>query len=461
MMRQILIIGALILIVNACRVGPRYARNDFGNTKNIYQQTDSMGDTLMLMPWFDLYEDRVLKELIQRALDNNFDLKAAVARVEQARSVAAIVKADLGPAVGYRIGANTTDVGGQNPSDALIARKHSANDIAGTLSWEIDVFGRIRNAQAAAINQYLEQEALYRNFMVILVAEVADQYFLLRDLDNRLLIAEHTLDVRKEALRINSERFTKGYSPEIDMQQAIVQVEAIEAFIPNTKRQIVRVENALNQLCGRTAGAILRGRPNDEQVLPPTIPPGLPSHLLERRPDIQAAEFALRAQYDRIGVAQAERLPLISLTGFLGVASPQLSTLISAQSVYSSIAGGLAGPIFAFNRNVRKVTFERQRAVEFENNYNQVVLNAFMEVENSLNDKRNFDIEYEARMRQVKAARKALELSRQRYDIGYTTYLEVLTQENILFETEILESITLRLKHSAVVNLYKALGGGW
>lgn len=450
----------------ACRVGPEYERKDSVKNKNAYvgqestKQDSSKVDSLKLEKWFDLYKDDALRQLIKAAMENNPDMRLAAARVEEAKANAGVVRATLFPTIGYDIGAGINR-NGSNPEAALVSRERDYFQGAATLNWEIDLFGKIRNNRNSFINTYLQQEALQRNLMVSLIAEVADNYFLLRDLDNRLAIAQRTVESRKEYLRINTERFNKGYAAEMDKLQAEIQLAAIQSTVPFIKRQIQQVENQLNLLTGRNGGTINRGLLNKEQTLPPDIPAGIPSQLLERRPDIQAAEYALKSQYDRIGVAQANRFPTLNLTAVLGLASPQLTTLVNGQSPYTAVAGGLTGPIFAFNQNKRRVDVERQKAEQFQATYDKTVLQALLDVDFALANNTTLSEEYEARKRQVQAAEKAYILSRQRYDFGYTSYLEVLIHENFLFEAEIQESIILRQKHSAIVTLYKALGGGW
>jgi outer membrane protein, multidrug efflux system len=451
----------LVVFFGACKVGPKYKRSALAESKKNFGSNQTIDtSTASLAKWFDIYQDATLQELIKATLDNNLDLKLTLARVEEARANAGIVKANLLPNIGYGLGAGTSNAK-QNPAEAMVAVPNTYYNGAVYLNWEIDLFGKIRNNKSAYVNSYLQQEELRKNLQIVLIAEVASNYFLLRDLDNRLEVTERTLIARKESLRINTERFEKGYSAEIDQLQAQTQYYALEASMNSFKRQIVLVENGLNLLMGRSGGNIPRGKTNTTQNLPPTIPAGLPSQLLERRPDIQAAEFSLKAQYDRIGVAQANRFPTLSLTAALGLASPQLSSLVSSNSLYNSASAGLLGPIFAFNQNKKRVDVERQRAEQTQAIYDKTVLQAFLEVDNSLSNNNYLALELAARNKQVLAAKKALELSRQRYSFGYTSYLEVMIQENALFDAEVFESIAARERNTALVNLYKALGGGW
>ncbi len=453
----------LLAVITACKVGPNYKRSELAASKKSFvtpSNENSSKDSSTLIKWFDLYHDNALQELLKTALANNLDMKLTLARIEEARENAGVVKANLLPNIGYQVGVSNS-AASANAVDARLGAPYNNGYAAVNLRWEIDLFGKIRNARSAALNTLNEQEELRKNLCVVLVAEVADNYFLLRDLDNRLSIAERTLLSRKESMRINKERFEKGYNAELDLLQAQMQYSAVEAAIPAIQRQIVLVQNGLNLLLGKSGGEISRGKSNVDQDFVPSIPAGLPSQLLERRPDIKAAEFNLMAQTNRIGVAMANRFPTLSLTASKGIGSSELSSIINANSLYGSLAASLTGPIFAFKQNKRRVEIERQRAIQAQAIYEKTVLQAFLEVDNSLSNHFYLGKEFEARKAQVQAGQKALELSHQRFSFGYTSYLEVLVQENVLFDAEIQASITLRQKHSALVNLYKALGGGW
>jgi multidrug efflux system outer membrane protein len=214
-------------------------------------------------------------------------------------------------------------------------------------------------------------------------------------------------------------------------------------------------------LIGLGPGSINRGASNYDQVLSPDIPVGLPSQLLERRPDVMASEFSLHAQFARIGVAQANRFPSISLTGALGFASPQLSTLLTSNGLVANGFGSLFGPLFNWGQNKKLVEVEKRRTEALYYQYQQTTLNAFADVDNALAEYRNLNLEHLARQQQVQAAAKALMLSQARYDNGYTSYLEVIIMQTNLFDAQLLESTTLRLKLNSIVSLYRALGGGW
>ncbi|MBZ5858220.1 efflux transporter outer membrane subunit [Flavihumibacter profundi] len=456
--RIIILLLILALGWTACMVGPKYSRP---NTDVAIDYREKPGtDTSALVAWFDLYKDTVLQHYIQRVLDSNRNLMTAAARIEEARAISGVVKANLYPKFDYQLS-------GGGGSAGTEAQKVSGGydggvlNAFGVLSWEIDIWGKVRHANRAAIAEMLSAEDSRNALKVSLVAETATLYFLLRDLDNRLEIAKRTLESRKENTRILTNRFDTGYVSELDKLQAINQQAAAAALIPNIQRQIVQTENALRVMMGMGPGQLNRGLSNYDQAITPDIPVGLPSQLLVRRPDIRSAENSLQAQFERIGVAEANRFPSFSLTGLLGFASPQLSTFLGTQGLVANGFANLAGPIFNFGQNKRLVEVQRKRTEQLIYQYQQTVLGAFSDVDYSLTAYRTLVEEHEQRKIQVEASRKALELSMARYNYGYTSYLEVIVQENSLFDAELQESTTLQQKLNAVVLLYKALGGGW
>jgi multidrug efflux system outer membrane protein len=334
------------------------------------------------------------------------------------------------------------------------------NKAFGVLNWELDLWGRLKRSTEAARAQLLAQQSVQNALKVSLVAEAASAYFLLCDLDNRLLIAKRTVESRKESSRIINERFEKGYVAELDKLQAIQQEALVAALIPNIQRQIVQVENTLNVLMARMPQSISRGQSLFSQTIQPAIPVGLPSQLLERRPDIIAAEQTLKAQFQRIGIAKASMFPTLSLTGLLGFASPQLSSMLNGGFVANGFAG-ITGPIFQFNQNKNRVLVEQKRTEQVQLQYEQTVIKAFAEVNNALVQNSTYNEEFARRKEQTDAASKAYGLSKARYDYGYTSYLEVLIQENSLFDAELQVSALYQQRLNAMVNLYRSLGGGW
>jgi outer membrane protein, multidrug efflux system len=447
-----------VVALAGCMVGKQYTKP--APQEGIVFPNATATDTSKLARWFEVYHDAELQNIIKITLDSNRDFMTAAARIEEARAQTGAIKANLYPHFGYQAQAG----GGSAGTDATKVSggiQGGLLNVFGVLNWELDIWGKLRRSTRAAVNDMLASVANRDALQVSLVAEAASDYFLLRDLDNRLLIAQNTLIARKESTSIISERFEKGYVAELDKLWAVSQEAIAAVAVPEFKRQIVQTENALRVLMGLGPGPINRGASNYDQQLSPDIPVGLPSKLLERRPDVVASEYALQAQFERIGVAQANMFPTISLTGLLGFASPQLSTLISSKGFVANGFGGLMGPLFNFNQNKKLVEVARRQTEQLYYQYQQTALNAFADVDNALAAYRSFNEEYEQAKILAGAAAKALKLSEARYNNGFTSYLEVLIQETNLFDAQIQESTILQQKLNAIVSLYKALGGGW
>jgi multidrug efflux system outer membrane protein len=330
---------------------------------------------------------------------------------------------------------------------------------APVLSWEIDFWGKYRRATESARAEMVATEYSQRSIMISLISAVTSAYFQLLDYDNRLAISQSTLLTRQEYLNIMQERYNKGIVAEIDLNQAQIQEAIAAAAVPQYTRSVANTENALSLLLGRNPGPILRGINLESQAMPPDIPPGLPSTLLERRPDILQAEQMVVSQNAMIGMAQAMRFPTFSLTALLGIASPELT--FSAASAAWSVSGTILGPLFNFGKNKRRVDIERKRTEEAYLAYDQAVLQAFRETEDALIAVSTLQDQLIAVERQRIAAENAYKLSKARYDEGMTSYLEVLDSERTLFDASLNASSVLQQRLNSYVNLYKVLGGGW
>ncbi|HSZ34728.1 MAG TPA: efflux transporter outer membrane subunit, partial [Puia sp.] len=398
--------------------------------------------------------------LIKMAIDSNRDLLTAGSRMQEALALSGAVKANLYPHLSYQAAAG----GGKAGTEATKVNggvNGGVLNVFGVLNWELDVWGKLRLQSQSAVDDFLSSKANRDALQVSLVAEVASDYFLLRDLDNELMISESTLEGRKKNTQIISDKFNHGYVSELDLLQARQQEAIAAAAIPGFRRQITLTENAIRVLIGLGPGSIVRGASNYDQILSPDIPVGLPSQLLERRPDIVASEFALQSQFAKIGIAQANRFPTISLTGLLGFASPQLSNMLTSQGLVANGFGSLVGPLFNWGQNKKLVEVEKYRTEQLYYQYQQTTLNAFADVDNALASYRDLNEEHQARKEQVEVAAKALRLSQARYNDGYTSYLEVIIMQTNLFDAQLLESNTMQQKLNSIVSLYKALGGGW
>jgi multidrug efflux system outer membrane protein len=294
-----------------------------------------------------------------------------------------------------------------------------------------------------------------------LVSDVANLYFLMRDLDNRIEVSQATLASRRLYYEMVNQRFLKGESAELDKLQAEQQLALVEASLSVLKRELNFTERSMNILLAQNPQPIPRGLQNADQTIIPDIPAGLPSTLLEKRPDVRAAENNLIAETERIGVTQALRLPSFSLTGFFGVASLELDNLLSSDSYTAGLSGMILGPLFEFGKNKRRVDIQRAEAEIALNSFLNTYRTALGEVEDALVGITSFRTELAARTRQVEAARKALMLTKAKYDQGFSNYLEVLIAESYTYDAEMLLSITRSQQLSATVSLYRALGGGW
>lgn len=460
-MKKLIYIQILIVIfLSSCLVGKKYTRPEmavpenyvFGDT--IVATTDSTPafaaqDTSLNLQWFELFSDKTLNSLITLALDSNTNLRIAVQRVEQSRSYYKNANANIYPSFGYSASASIND-----PADDKF-------DIYGTASWEIDFWGKLRHAKRAAYAEYLASEEGLKTVKTTLVSDVASLYFLLRDLDNRVEVAKQTLESRTTFYNMVNERFLKGESAELDKLQAEQQLALVQADLASLQRELNVTERSMNILLGQNPQPVPRGLQNAEQVVIPAIPAGLPSSLLEQRPDVKAAENLLTAETEKIGVAQAMRLPSFSLTGLFGLASNDVSTLLTGDAIAGGLTGMVMGPIFEFGKNKRRVDIQRAEAEVAVQNYLDTYRRALGDVENALDGIKSYREEYTARIRQVEAARKALMLTRAKYDAGYTSYLEVLIAESYAFDAEMLASYTRGQQLTSTVALYRALGGGW
>jgi len=416
------------------------------------------GESISNLTWWKLLSDEQLQALIRTALENNKDLLASLARISEARQLLIVTQANQYPFIDI-----LGDASRGRQSKVLVpsANTRSNYAVGADLSFELDLWGKLRRATEASQADLLSTEASYRNVTISLVSSVANAYLILRDLDERLAISERTVVTRQHSLDIIQARFDKGTVSELDVNQAQIELAVAQAAVSVFQRQVIQTENALQVLLGNNPGPVKRGESLEQQAITPDVPAGLPSELLQRRPDLIAAEQRLAAETARIGVAEALRYPNISLTGSLGLASDDLSDLTSSDAQTWNLAGNLLAPIFNSGQLKAQANAQRARAEQALLAYQSTLQNAFREVEDALVAVRTYRAEHGARQRQAVAARNAARLSRARYDGGVVDYLEVLDSERSLFNAELDESATLQQYLTAIVQLYKALGGGW
>jgi multidrug efflux system outer membrane protein len=448
-------LALVVVLLGGCAVGPDFRDPVIATPEAFRTQTMPSGSAEDLK-WWELFDDPVLYTLVVTALENNRDVRIAISRIEQARATVGFTRADQFPKLSGQAGAYAGNYSGGSRSTDTNSRIY----LDAPLSWEIDFWGRYRRATEAARADLMASDYGLQTIQLSLIADVAVSYYQLLDYYQRLAVSRSTLDSRVKSLDIIQQRFDRGIIAEIDVNQSQIQKEVAEAAIPLYQRAIAQTENRLGILLGRLPGAIQTGRDLTAQRVPPGIPVGLPSDILERRPDIVQAKYRLKAQTENIGVAQALRFPSISLTGTLGVASTEIGSITTEGGVWS-IGGQLLAPIIDFGKNKRRVQIEEEKTRQALYQYEATVLNAFREVEDALVAIATLKKELASTDRQQKAAKNANALSKQRYDKGVTSYLEVLETERTLFSVELQLSELQQQYLVAHVSLYKALGGGW
>jgi multidrug efflux system outer membrane protein len=456
---RLLILGVALVLVS-CKLGPDYSRPDIP-VSDAFRMAQEHTDLQSLadVPWWELYRDEELQRLIRVALEENKDLKRAVATVDEFAARVLVAKTDFAPQMNATVNApafgNTRNVafpGFPNPFNYYVQ---------GNLSWELDIWGRIRRSNEAALGDLFAREENRRAIILQIVGGVAQAYFELRQFDLQLEIATRTLHAWDESVKLAKARFREGYINKLDVDQFEAEQANAAARIAELKRQIVQKENEISVLLGRNPARITRGRALTEQVMPPLVPAGLPSELLQRRPDIIQAEQQLAAATARIGQAKADRFPKLSITGILGIASPQLNKLVNNETFFGVAGAGVAAPLL----NAQVLGFQQAasegQAGQAVAQYEQTILTAFREVEDSLVAVTTAVEQVAAQDKQVKALQSALHLANLRYTGGIANYLDVLIAQRNLFDAELSLASTRRFHLVSVVQLYKALGGGW
>jgi multidrug efflux system outer membrane protein len=462
-MNHRLVLLSIALLASGCTVGPNYKRPIVavpGSYRGmIPQQTTqtqiaSLGD----QKWWEIFQDEQLRAFIRTALQQNYDLRVAASRVLEAQAQVGITRADQFPSLG--VGAGIADLRSAQ-SKFLPAFETSTGQVNLSAAWELDFWGKFRRATEAARANLLASEWARQEVISTLVANVSAAYFQLRALDLQLEISKRTLDSRQESLRLTRVLANGGATSLLDVRQAEQLVFTASAEVPALEQQIVQQENFLSILLGQNPGDITRGQTLTEQRQPPQVPPGLPSSLLDRRPDIQEAEAQLIAANAQIGVARAAYFPEISLNGNGGFESSALTGLFSGPAGAWSFGASLTEPIFTAGRlrsGVRLAEARQETAVLL---YQQSIQGAFRSVSDALvayRKTREFRVQQESLFR---SAQDAARLSHMRYAGGATGYLEVLTNETNAFSAE-LGLVQARLNELlALVQLYESLGGGW
>ena len=449
-------------LMAGCSVGPNYHRpsvqspaafRDLSENPQVQAQAASYAD----LPWWQVFQDPQLQELIRTALKQNYDLQLATERINAGRAQLAVTRSSLFP----QVNGNGDFSGGKDHNSQF---KSNFLTLTADAAFQLDFFGKLRRATEAARAELLATEDARQVVILTLVSDVAGDYFALLQLDLQLQITRETVKSQEDSVKLTNLRVEHGVATKLDVLQAQQVLDSANAQIPDLERRIAQEENAINILLGNYPQAVTRGRPLVEQPLPPEVPPGLPSTLIERRPDIREAEQVLVAANAEIGVAKAQFFPQISLTGSGGGSfgrSSAFSSLMSSQVGIWSYGAQVSQPIFtggALRGNLRLAKSQHESALIA---YRQTIQRAFGDVSDALIGYEKF---HQVRVRQedtVKDLQESVRLSDMRYKGGTTTYLEVLDGQRSLFSAELTLAGSRGTEYQSLVQLYRALGGGW
>jgi outer membrane protein, multidrug efflux system len=451
----------LVICLYGCAVGPDYERPKTGapaQWRIDYLQAVDVANT----KWWEQFGDPTLNQLIEEALRQNLDVRAAAARVDQFIGALTTTRSQFYPQIGYSFDAsrNRTTERGTTPLPAGADPYYTLYQGALSAAWQIDLFGRVRRQSEAAQAQVYASQQGRHGVILSLVTSVAASYIALRALDRQLEISRATAENYAATQRIFDLRYKGGVVSQVEVAQIQSQYQQALAAIPAIEQQIAAQENLISVLLGRNPNPIPRGTTIDE-LIAPGIPGDLPSTLLERRPDILQAEQTLVAANANIGVARSLYFPTISLTGLLGSVSTAFGDFLSGPATAWTLAGGLTGPIFTFGAIEGQVQSAEAFQREVLAFYEQTILNAFRETNDALVGSLKKRDEAEAQAKRVGALREYARLSRLKFDNGYAGYLEVLYAENELFGAELAAVRSQADRYTQLINVYKAVGGGW
>jgi len=460
----VLLLSAILAAISmvGCMVGPNYHR-PVVQTPGVYRgltenpQAQAQAASFADLPWWQVFQDPQLQELIRTALKENYDLQLATERINAARAQVAITRSNLFP----QVQGNASFTGGKDPSTQS---KYNFLGLTADAAFQLDLFGRLRRATEASRAELLATQDAQNTVTLTLVSDVASDYFQLLDLDLQLRITQDTVKTQQESVKLTRLRLDHGVATKLDVLQAEQVLDTANAQIPDLERQIGQEEDAISILLGHYPEGVRRGRPLAEQPLPPEVPPGMPSTLLERRPDIRQVEQDLIAANAQIGVARAAFFPQISLTGSGGGAfgrSTLFTGLMSSQTGIWTYGAQVSQPIFtggALRGNLKLAESQhRQELIA----YQQAIQLAFRDVSDALIGYQKLHQVRVAQETTVKDLQDSVSTSLVRYRGGITTYLEVLDGQRSLFTAELTLAQARGSEYQSLVQLYKALGGGW
>lgn len=451
---KIAFILAAVFLLGSCQIGKHYTRPEL----KLPETLDSLSvdsNSIADYPWEQLYTDTILQDLIRKTLSYNKDMQIAAARIKEMAALKRIDFANLFPQVGARVYAEkeADNYGGNkyNPDNQF--------DLKGVISWELDLWGKLRWARDKSLADFMGSIENQRALKMSLVAQVAQSYFELVALDNELAIVRQTVDARRESLRLARLRYEGGLTSETAFRQSQVELAKTATLVPDLERKIALKENDIAFLTGEYPHRIKRTAMLEDVTFAASLPVGLPSALLERRPDVRQAEQALIAANAEVGVAFTKMFPSISLTANLGAESEELGDLL--KSPYHLISGTLLQPLFAMGKNRAALKAKKAAYEEAIYSYEKTVLNAFKEAYNAIVEFNKIKEIYETRLRLEQASKSTLELAQLQYMNGVIGYMDLLDAQRTYLDAQIGLSNAVRDKQLTMVNLYKALGGGW
>jgi multidrug efflux system outer membrane protein len=471
-LEQAAIAFLLVMLTVGCNVGPNYKRPATSMPESFRgalapeiappaQTSSSLGD----QRWSTIFQDPVLQRLVTEALENNLDLRIAAQRVLEAHAQVGITRSQQLPALSagasYSALQIPSSLAGNNSNGSPANSFFNGGGFSASAAWNFDFWGMYRRQTEAARAELLANEWAQRATRVTLIQDVAEAYFQLRSLDAQLEITKNTIKARQDSLQLTQSLEKYGAGSLADTRQAEELLHTAQANLPELKRQIAVQENKISILLGHDPEKIDRGLDVTAQPHPEEVPAGVPSQLLERRPDIQQAEATLIAANARIGVAKAQFFPQISLTSLGGSASNQLQNIFSGKNAYWYAAGSLSEPIFDGGRIRSNYHLSQAQQQETLLEYRKTILNALKDVSNSLAAYRDTRDRREEQAALVTSAADAVRLARLRYSGGDTSYLEVLTTDTDLYNAQLQLAQTQGLEATSLVQLYSALGGGW
>lgn len=458
--KQISIVFATVLAAAGCAVGPNYSRPTAPMQSAWKEKQIATNTTKLSVRWWESFKVSKLNELEDQAIAANQDLKRAVARVTEARALARIAKADLLPTISKSGGYSYNRLSDKRAT--TLGKNVEFDDFSSSfdLNYELDVWGRVRRSVEAATADEASIERDRDVVLLTLTADVARNYYLIRSFDQERRIVQSTVALRKDTLQIQQTRYDAGLINQVDVTRAETEMANVEADLQSIIRSRAQIEHALAVLCGKAPGEFQIVEA-DSAFFAPEIPVGMPSELLQRRPDIASAEERLHAATARIGVAKAAFFPTIKLTGAAGLASADLGTFVSAPSRLWSVGPGISVPVFEGGRNRANLKAAQARVEQSTADYRSVVLGAFREVEDSLSDLATLTAEYEAVSRAQASAKQTAALAQERYDKGLANYLDVVDAQRTVLQAERQQAQLSGQRAVTAIQLAKAVGGGW